>query len=279
MIINRVELTGYNYQKVNSDYFFEPGLNMIIGDNASGKTTILNSIISGFSAETFQEHWSGYDTQFNLSENYPNQEPIITIEFQYQGATFCLSKKIKKDGIECQLYIINEQGTKSFVCEGVEAIERTKQYSNEIIYLTGEEIDSMRHHLGILNHDGQSLSEYQSMLNELLKKYGSGYWSDKMATVVDGQIVVFMLHKLSPEILAQGAISFLVLMSVVASVKMNKSSPILIIDDFWRSMDYSSIYRVRKCLSEVLDSQVILTSHSMHLSDLEVESNMIQLNR
>ena len=168
MIINRVGLTGYNYQKVNSDYFFEPGLNMIIGDNASGKTTILNSIIYGFSAETFQEHWSGYDTQFNPSKNYPNQEPIITIEFQYQGATFCLIKKIKKDGIECQLYIINEQGTKSFVCEGVEAIERTKQYSNEIIYLTGEEIDSMRHHLGILNHDGQSLSEYQSLLNELL---------------------------------------------------------------------------------------------------------------
>ena len=122
MIINRVELAGYDYNQVNSDYFFEPGLNMVIGGPVSGKTTILNSIISGFSAGTFHEHWRGYDTRHNLSEYYPSQEPIIKIKFQSGGITYCLTKKIKKEGVECQLCQINEQDVESFVCEGAEAI-------------------------------------------------------------------------------------------------------------------------------------------------------------
>ena len=84
----------------------------------------------------------------------------------------------------------------------------------------------------------------------------------------------------SPVALAPGAISFLVYMSIVASVKMNKSCPILIVDDFYNhGMDYSTNAKVIQCFREILDSQVILTSHSMHLHDFEVESHMIQLNR
>ena len=97
MIIKGVDLGGYDFHKVNSDYFFKQGLNFIVGENASGKTTILNSIISGFTAETYQEHWIHPALK-------SNQEPVIAIEFQCQEETYCITKKIKKDGIECQLY-------------------------------------------------------------------------------------------------------------------------------------------------------------------------------
>ncbi len=279
MIITRVDLAGYNYHEVNSDYLFKPGLNMIVGDNASGKTTIINSIISGFPAETFQKQWRGFGTRHDFSIHHPHQEPVIAIEFQSKDETYCIIKKIKKDGIECKLYVINERRERSLVCEGAEAIERTKQYSKEIIYLTSEEIQSMRHHLEILNPDEQSLPEFQMLLNKLLQKYDSfGYWSDKQVAVVEGQTVVIDGNESSVP-LAAGAISFLVFMSIVASVKMNKSCPILIVDDFCHSMDNSRIDAVRQCFSEILDSQVILTSHSMHLHDFEVESHMIHLNR
>lgn len=278
MIINRVELAGYDYNQVNSDYFFEPGLNMVIGDQASGKTTILNSIISGFSAETFHEYWRGYDTRHNLSGFYPNQEPIIKIQFQSGGVTYCLTKKIKKEGVECQLGLVNEQDVESFVCEGAEAIERIKQYSREIIYFTRTAMSEISESGGIFIKNVQSLTEYELSLNTLLKRYGYGIWPDLQVKVVDGKPII--TDKDSRNVhLGGGAISFLSIMSVIASLKMNESHPILIIDDFCRMLDNSQIDGVRQCLSEVLDSQVIVTLDSMRLCDFEMESNMIQLSR
>jgi len=280
MIINRVDLADYNYHKVNSEYLFKPGLNMIVGDNASGKTTILHSIISVFSAGIFQEQWRGLGNRYNFSDLYPHQEPVIAIEFQSQKETYCITKKMKKDGIECVLYSIDELGERSLVCEGVEAIERSKQYSEEIIFLGREEFEAIREQLGILNIDEQLLPEFQILWNELLQKYAPfpRYWFDKHVAVVEGQTVVVDRNGASVP-LAAGAVSFLVLMSIVASLKLNKNCPILIMDDLWVSMDHSSITGVKQCFREMLDSQMIFTSHSMHLPDIEVESHIIQLNR
>jgi len=272
MIIKGVDLAGYDFHKVNSDYLFKQGLNFIVGENASGKTTILNSIISGFTAETYQEHWIHPPLE-------SNQEPIIAIEFQYQEETYCITKKIKKDGIECQLYAINERKERSLVCEGAEAIERIKQYSNEIIYLRGEEIQSMHHQLGILNPDEQSLPEFQMLLNELLLTYDAfGYWGDKQVAIVEGQFLVRGLDGSISGILAAGGISYLVFMSIITSIKMNKNCPILILDDWDGGMTNYQLDILSRCLTE-LDSQVILSSHSMHRPNLEVEANMIHLNR
>ena len=279
MIINRVELAGYDYNQVNSDYIFKPGLNKVIGDDASGKTTILNSIISGFSAETFHEHWRGYDTRHNLSEFYPNQEPIIKIKFQSGGVTYCLKKKIKKDRVECQLYLINEQGVESFVCEGAEAIERIKQYSREIIYFTRTAMSEISKSGEIFIKNVQSLTEYESSLNTLLKRYGYGIWPDLQVKVVEGKLIITDIKSQKMISLGSGAIRFLSIMSVIASLGMRESYPILIIDDFDSMLDYSQIDGVMQCLSEVWDSQVIVTSHSMRLCNFETESNIIQLNR
>lgn len=277
MIINRVELAGYDYNQVNSDYFFEPGLNMVIGDQCSGKTTILNSIISGFSAETFHEHWKGYDTQQNLSEFYPSQEPIIKIKFQSEEVNYCLTKKIKKDMVECQLYLINDQDVESFVCEGAEAIERIKQFSRQIIYFTPTAMSEIRGQGGIFIKNVQCLTEYELSLNTLLKRYGYGIWVDLQVKVVDGKPII--TDKKSRRVhLGAGAISFLSIMSVIASLEVNESHSVLIIDDFCRMLDNSQIDGVRQCLTEVLDSQVIVTLDSMRLCNFEIDGNMIKLS-
>lgn len=280
MIIHRVELAGYDYNQVNSDYVFKPGLNIVIGDPASGKTTILNSIISGFSAETFHEHWRGYDTRHNLSEYYPNQEPIIKIKFKSGGVTYCLTKKIKKEGVECQLSLINEQDVESLVCEGREAIERIKHYSMEIIYLTRTAMSEIWKSGGIFTKNVQSLTEYELSLNSLLKRYGYGIWPDLQVKIVEGKPIIMDKKSRKLVNLGSGAILFLSVMSVIASLGMNESYPILIIDDLDSSMlDYSQIDGVMQCLSEVWGSQVILTSGSMLLRNFEMESNIIQLSR
>ena len=282
MIINRVDLVGFRYQKINSDYFFKPGLNIIEGSNATGKSTIINSIVSGFSSETYQELWGGF------LYHRLNQEPVITIEYQYQQVSYCLTKKVKKDGMECQIYVIDEEGGKSLLCEGTKAIEVAKQHSSQIIYLESDYFhriysrgDEYRNFfLGEFDHDNQSSSEFFSLVNELMLEYASGNWFLGIEiAVVDGH-VVFRERKSGRQLnLGGGAKTQFTLMSLIALTKLREDSPILILDDWCVGMDYGMVPGIIQSIDGALDSQVIVSTFPMMLNDLEVEQHKIQLKK
>ena len=121
MIIEHIEMSGFNLQRVNSDYSFKPGFNLIVGETASGKTTILNSIVRCFSYNSSYEGRSILDFHQNHQEKFPNQEPSISIQFQYQEATYRINKTIKMNEVECEMYSLNREGEISFLCGGTEA--------------------------------------------------------------------------------------------------------------------------------------------------------------
>ena len=282
MMIKSVSLSGYNFHEVNSDYLFEEGLNFIVGEHARGKTTILNSIISGFTTETYQEHWIHPPLE-------SNQEPIITIEFKYQETTYCFTKKIKKDGIDCQLYIINEQRDRSLISEGAEAIERVKQYSMEIISFISQEFGSAleefsghgygyRNHLEIFGIDDQSLPEFLILLNKFLAKYDRyEIWKNYKVTIVGGYIKIIDLDGTPVPYPAIGTIQQMFIMSLVASIRMREKKPVLILDEWGASIDNEyTEFAFIPCFRE-LGSQVILAKNFMPIHNLE--DNMIKLNR
>ena len=117
MIIEHIEMSGFNLQRVNSDYSFKPGFNLIVGETASGKTTILNSIVRCFSYNSSYEGRSILDFHQNHQEKFPNQEPSISIQFQYQEATYRINKTIKMNEVECEMYSLNREGEISFSVE------------------------------------------------------------------------------------------------------------------------------------------------------------------
>lgn len=283
MIINRVKLSGFNYPEVNSDYFFKSGLNIICGGNVTGKSTIINSIVSGFSAETFDELWDGF--QYYILEY--NQDAIITIQFQLQQASYCLTKKIQKNGFECQIHLIDEQGEKSQVCEGTEAMGLAKQFSKDIFLIDGSAIDFFRGGgyypfiLEKLGNDGQSMPEFQNILNELWLEYGSNRIG-LQARFLEGRIELID-YKGSIHYPNLGTASMFSLFSLFALAKMNKLPPIIITEDeWWRHIDHErreAVAHLLSALGEVVASQTIVGLHSQHRDSFDAGQITIELGR
>ena len=277
MIIEHIEMSGFNLQKVNSDYSFEPGLNLIVGETASGKTTILNSIVRCFSYNSSYEGRSILDFHQNHQEKFPNQEPSISIQFQYQEATYRINKTIKMNEVECEMYSLNREGEISFLCGGTEAIERLEHYSKDIIFLRNEQ--DLINHFFEFNLDEQLIPEYLLVLNRLLNQYSPfGQWLDGQVTINNGEIGIISRDGNQIQ-LAAGGEAFLAIISLIAILRTMDNHQLLILDEFWASsLDYSHIESVYKCLSEVLDCQVIMTSNPMRASKIHTGHHLIHLD-
>lgn len=291
MLIEKVSLNGFDYKQINAEYQFKPGMNYITGSNASGKTILACSIITGFSAEPWLGIGSGPGFRHKYHNFHAHQEPTISIDFQINQEKNSITKKFNEEGAECEFYEIDNSDEKVLIDDS--RINLIKKYSNKILYLTRYDIESFD-----LKTDGliQFLTKYDfnehllnpefmSLLNKLLHQYSSGhYWSRHHVQLGENGEVIFWNNQgesFAGGMAAGERVKFGILL-IVASLMIKNDKTILIADDIFQSLDYVGQASIIECLKENLDNQVILTmmlrEHNTHNIG-NLEGHIIHLER
>ena len=260
MLIRQIELDGYLYPPINTKFSFKDGLNFVVGANTRGKTLLLNSISTAFLGTNYQEQW--YDQWYHYSKQmpqfYPNQEPKIRLEFDFEGSGYVLRKEflIGKEAI-CELYSRDDDGTEAHLCDGKNAIEDCENLSRIVSVGEGYPHDYPD---DFSFFESEEYAWEREEIQNLLNQFAPGRWPYH---------AIFEEPRPS---LGQGAVRFIQYLSILLKTKKNGDRNLLLIDEIGHSLDTEYFVALLRALhTEASDSQVILTMPS-HISSMIDES-------